>query len=654
MAVDVTEARAAEAALRASEERLLLALSAGNMGTFDWHIPTGRLVWSRAHYELFGYDGAAPFPVEYHHFIDRVHPADRPAVEAAIGAARRNRSLYTHEYRVRALGGTERWVADTGRFSYGPAGAAVRMLGVVQDVTARKAAELALRESERVLRQVIDTDPNYIVLKDRDGRFTLANRAMADAYGTTPEEMVGRTDADFHPVPSEVAAYRAADRAVLDTGTEYHSPEEPFTTAGGRRLWLRTTKRPLIGADGRRVAVLMVALDVTAQKRLEDQVRQAQKLEAVGQLAGGVAHDFNNLLTVVNGCGELLLTDMAADAAPRPLVEDIVRAGQRGAALTRQLLAFSRQQMLRVEVFDPNRVLEETAKLLARLLGEDVTVRTVLDPAAGFVRADVGQVEQVVINLAVNGRDAMPRGGALVIETAPVDVAAADLPASTDARPGRYVRLAVADTGTGMPPEVQAHLFEPFFTTKPPGKGTGLGLATVYGIVRQSGGFLTVRTEVGRGTTVAVHLPRHEPEPAAPKSAPRPKPRATGHETVLVVEDEETVRALTTAVLARQGYRVEAAESGAEALALCERLRTQPDLVLTDVVMPGMSGRELAEALTARFPQLKVVFLSGYTADAVLRHGVEEERVAFLQKPYTPDALARFVREVLDGPGGPA
>jgi len=654
VAVDVTEARAAEAALRASEERLLLALSAGNMGTFDWDIPSGRIVWSRTHYELFGYDGATPFPVEYHHFIDRVHPADRPAVEAAMGAARRTRSLYTYEYRVRSFEGTELWVADTGRFSYGPDGAAVRMLGVVQDVTARKAAELALRENEQLLRQVIDTDPNYIVLKDREGRFTLANRAMADAYGTTPEEMVGRTDADFHPVPSEVAAYRAADRAVLDTGTEYHNPEEPFTTAAGRRRWLRTTKRPLIGADGRPDAVLLVSVDVTAQKRLEDQVRQAQKLEAVGQLAGGVAHDFNNLLTVVNGCGELLLTDMAADAAPRPLVEDIVRAGQRGAALTRQLLAFSRQQMLRVEVFDPNRVLEETARLLTRLLGEDVTVRTVLDPAAGFVKADIGQVEQVVINLAVNARDAMPRGGTLVIETAPVDVTAADLPASPDARAGRYVRLTVTDTGTGMTPEVQAHLFEPFFTTKPAGKGTGLGLATVYGIVRQSGGFLAVRTEVGKGTAIAVHLPHHEPELVGPKSTLRPKPRAIGHETILVVEDEETVRALTTAVLLRQGYRVEAAESGAEALALCARLQTPPDLVLTDVVMPGMSGRELAEALTAKFPQLKVVFLSGYTADAVLRHGVEEERVAFLQKPYTPDTLARFVREVLDGPIGPA
>jgi PAS domain S-box-containing protein len=521
--------------------------------------------------------------------------------------------------------------------------------GVAVDVTELRAAERSVRDSERLLRQVIDTDPNFIVVKDRDGRFTLANRAMADAYGTTPEGMVGKADADFNGAAAEVAGYRAADRRVLDTGDEFHDPDEAFTTAAGERRWLRTTKRPLFGPDGRPAAVLMVAVDVTAQKRLEDQVRQAQKLEAVGQLAGGVAHDFNNLLTVVNGCGELLLTELPPDVPHRPLVEDIIRAGQRGAALTRQLLAFSRQTMLRVETFDPNRVLLETAKLLTRLLGEDVVLKTALDPAAGYVRGDAGQVEQVVINLAVNGRDAMPRGGTLLVETAAADLAAADLPRSPDARPGRFVRLTVTDTGTGMTPEVQARLFEPFFTTKPTGKGTGLGLATVYGIVRQSGGFLTVTSEPGKGTAVAVYLPRHEAEPESTKSGLRGRPRAAGSETILVVEDDESVRALTTAVLQRQGYRVEAAESGAAALAACDRLPAPPDLVLTDVVMPGMSGREVAERLTAKFPRLKVVFLSGYTADAVLRHGVEEERVAFLQKPYTPDTLARFVRDVLDG-----
>lgn len=398
------------------------------------------------------------------------------------------------------------------------------------------------------------------------------------------------------------------------------------------------------------LAATNAALDQQVRERqsLESRLAHTQRMEMVGRLAGGVAHDFNNLLTVVCGCSEMLLSELPLDTPVRALVEDIVRAGQRGTALTRQLLTFSRQQILQVEVFNLNQVLLDTIKLLARLLGEDVALQTTLDQAAGCVKGDVGQVEQVVINLAVNGRDAMPRGGILTIETAAVDVPESDPLLPPDAWPGRYVRMAVSDTGTGMLPEVQARMFDPFFTTKPTGRGTGLGLATVYGIVRQSGGFLTVRSEIGVGTTVAVYLPQHEAEVTEPQPTLAPVHESSGNEMILVVEDDESVRALTIAVLKRQGYRVEAAESGAAALATCDRMPTAFDLVLTDVVMPGMSGRELAESLVARFPRLRVAFLSGYTSDAILRHGVEDDRVAFLQKPYTPDALVRFVRGVLD------
>jgi|GEM_PF-2495670 len=399
------------------------------------------------------------------------------------------------------------------------------------------------------------------------------------------------------------------------------------------------------------LAATNAALDQQVRERqsLESRLAHTQRMEMVGVLAGGVAHDFNNLLTVVCGCSEILLSELPVDAPLRGLVEDVARAGQRGTSLTRQLLAFSRQQILQVEAFNLNQALLDTIKLLARLLGEDVALQTRLDPAAGCVKGDVGQVEQVVINLAVNGRDAMPRGGTLTIETAAVDVPEPDPLLPPDVRPGRYVRMAVIDTGTGMLPEVQARMFDPFFTTKPAGRGTGLGLATVYGIVRQSGGFLTVRSDVGIGTTVAVYLPQHEAEVTDPPSTSAPEPDAAGNERILVVEDDESVRALTIAVLKRQGYRVESAESGAAALAACDRMPTAFDLVLTDVVMPGMSGRELAESLVARYPRLRVAFLSGYTPDAILRHGIEDDQVAFLQKPYTPDALVRFVRGVLDG-----
>jgi len=529
----------------------------------------------------------------------------------------------------------------------GPDGTFLGVLSLAQDVTARTRAEGELRLRDRAIQAVTGgiviadaTRPDNPVIYSSAGFERLTGYAGAEVLGWNCRFLQGpRTDAEA------LAHVREAVRDARPCDVELLNYRKDGTT-----FWNHLQLSPVRDDAGRLTHYIGVQSDVTERRKLENQVRQAQKLEAIGQLAGGVAHDFNNLLTVVNGCGELLLAELAADAPTRPLAEDIIRAGQRGAALTRQLLAFSRQQMLRVEVFDPNEVLLDTAKLLTRLLGEDVALNTVLDPAAGFVEGDIGQIEQVVINLAVNGRDAMPRGGALTLETAPVDVADNDLPNSPDARPGRYFLLTVTDAGTGMPPDVQARLFEPFFTTKPAGKGTGLGLATVYGIVRQSGGFLSVRSEVGKGTTVAVYLPRHEEERSAgSKSALRAVPRATAAETILVVEDDEAVRALTTAVLVRQGYRVESAESGADALAACDRSPTPPDLVLTDVVMPGMSGRELAEALTARFPRLKVVFLSGYTADAVLRHGIEEERLTFLQKPYTADGLTRFVREVLDG-----
>jgi signal transduction histidine kinase/CheY-like chemotaxis protein len=380
----------------------------------------------------------------------------------------------------------------------------------------------------------------------------------------------------------------------------------------------------------------------------QGQLEQAQKMDAIGRLAGGVAHDFNNLLTVILGRTDILLHPLKPEDPMRRGIELIQRTAGRAADLTRQLLAFSRKQVLEAVVVDLNAVTAEMKDLLGRLIGEDIALVTAPTTGLGHVKADRGQIEQVLMNLAVNARDAMPQGGHLIVETANVDLDGDFVRRHVGARPGPHVMLAVSDSGVGIPREVQPHIFEPFFTTKEQGRGTGLGLATVYGIVKQSGGYITVDSESGRGTTFRIYLPRVDAAaPAADRSA-RPTAAAGGTETILLVEDEEGVRELARDILRSSGYTVIEARNGAEALLLCERHQGPLDLLLTDVVMPRMSGRELAERLAALRPDLIVLYMSGYTDDAVIRHGVLGAGTAFLQKPFTPGALVGRVRETLD------
>ncbi|TLY54232.1 MAG: response regulator [Gemmatimonadetes bacterium] len=415
----------------------------------------------------------------------------------------------------------------------------------------------------------------------------------------------------------------------------------------GKLFEVDLVTRPLEFA-GRR-ARLILAHDVTAQRQLEEQLRQSQKMEAVGQLAGGIAHDFNNLLTAILGSTQLLLNNMPSGDPRREDAEEVRHAGLRAAELTRQLLAFSRRQVLAPKVLELNVVVGNMDRMLRRLLGEDVELVTSLDPTAGAVNADPGQLEQVLLNLAVNARDAMPGGGRLSIETTRLALHEEHLERRHRLPPGDYACLVVTDTGVGMDEATQAHLFEPFFTTKEVGKGTGLGLATVYGIVKQSGGYIWVYSEPRRGTTVKVYLPRVPGASEAPAPAPPARAARGGNETVLLVEDAAPVRALARRSLEACGYRVLDASDGPSALELSARHAAGIDLLVTDVVMPGMSGRELAERLAPQRPEMKVLYTSGYTDDAMVRQGVLNAGVAFLQKPFVPDMLARKVREVLDG-----
>jgi signal transduction histidine kinase/CheY-like chemotaxis protein len=401
-----------------------------------------------------------------------------------------------------------------------------------------------------------------------------------------------------------------------------------------------------------RVAMRTMALmaEITERKQLEEQLVQLQKMEAIGRLAGGLAHDFNNLLTVIVGYSELLLSNLPPGHPLQRHVEAIHTAADHATALTCQLLAFSRKQMLQPKVLDLNTVVAHLEPMLQRLIGEDIRLVIELAPILGRVRADPGQLEQVILNLVVNGRDAMPQGGMLMLATMNVE---SDKPSPhhhAGMPPGSYVRLVVRDTGIGIDATTRAHLFEPFFTTKGPGQGTGLGLSTVYGIITQSGGHIAVDSEPGQGTTFTIDLPRVEEAIEMDSRDVAHTATLRGGETVLVVEDEASVRAITRAMLERHGYHVLEAGGGEEALRICERQEAPVQLLLTDVVMPEMSGPEVAQRLTRVHPEMKVLYMSGYTDDAIIRHGVRELGTVFLQKPFTSDSLARKVREVLDTP----
>jgi PAS domain S-box-containing protein len=387
---------------------------------------------------------------------------------------------------------------------------------------------------------------------------------------------------------------------------------------------------------------------IAREQAKEEQLRQSQKMEAVGQLAGGIAHDFNNLLTAITGYSELTLRDLDPASSSYAKITEVKKAGDRAASLTRQLLAFSRKQILQAKVLDLNTVIPEMEKMLRRLIGENISLQTSLDPQLGQVKADPGQVEQILLNLCVNARDAMPNGGLLTIQTTNVTLSQPYRNQQVFIRAGSYVMLSVSDNGCGMDAETQARIFEPFFTTKDLGKGTGLGLSTVYGIVKQSEGTIWVYSEVGRGTTFKIYLPRAD-ESVAPADNARANLVPGGHETILLVEDEEIVRALAREILETQGYEVLTATNGEEGLRVCHQFGGRIDLLITDVVMPNMSGRELAENVAGLRPETRILYMSGFTDDAIVRHGVLDDGVSFIQKPFSPDALAMKARSVLDG-----
>jgi hypothetical protein len=519
----------------------------------------------------------------------------------------------------------------------------------------RQRSEEDHRASEEQYRLLFESNPHPMWVYDEE---TLAFLAVNDAalrhYGYSRDEFFAMGVLDIQP-PEEVPAFNQWYETFMtqrEPGRTYQSPHSlRHRKKDGAIIEVDIAANPIV-FEGRK-AWLLLATDVTEKRSLEAQLLQSQKMESMGRLAGGVAHDFNNLLGIITGYGELLRKKVAADPRLIKYVDDILKAAERAAGLTRQLLAFSRKQVLQPRILDLNAVVGETEKMLQRLIGEDIQLLTVLDEHVDPVRADPGQMDQVLMNLAVNARDAMPRGGRLTIETGNVVLDQAYSRQHAGVAPGHYVMLAVSDTGHGMTSEVRTRVFEPFFTTKGPGKGTGLGLATVHGIVQQSGGHIWVYSEPGHGTTFKVYLPRTDaPGWAVETPAPAEIELPRGSETVLLVEDEASLRKLVRECLEASGYTVLEASHGTAALERSERHPGRIDLLMTDVVMPGMSGRELAERLRASRPEIRILYMSGYTDDAVVLHGVLAEDMAFLQKPFTAAELAGRVREVLDRTAG--
>jgi two-component system cell cycle sensor histidine kinase/response regulator CckA len=742
-----------------TDGRLRQAIRAGNIGIFDHDHRTDNVYWSPELRRLYGWDPDEPSTLPK--IISHVHPDDVARVVAAVQAAHdpSGEGAFDIEHRIIDRAGALRWVLTRSTTQFeGPPGArhAVRTIGAVQDVTARKAAE----ERLRILDTVLSSSAQATAISDAHGTVTFANAAVHRLWGYSDEAtLIGRNLLDWwrfeldlstlleraraghvqtfegpaarvdgspfrlgvtaegvhdaHGTLTQILfsfadvterhrtqqALRLKDQAIASsltgvaladaTGVLVYANRELLRLWGcstdaellGRSLWdllepfgastvtevvgrgapfrgeltgkrgdgavlaLDVSVHTLLDAQGEAVNIVASMADVTERKRLEGQLVHSQKIESIGRLAGGVAHDFNNLLTVISGSLELTLADLPANHANRQTLADAANAAQSAAALTRQLLAFSRKEVISPKVLDLNVIIQRVEKMILRLVGEDIAVSTVCAKDLAPIRFDPAQVEQIIINLAVNARDAMTSGGHLTIETSNVRLDADYAERHVDAKPGDYVLLAVSDDGVGMSEDVRSHLFEPFFTTKEAGKGTGLGLAMVYGAVQQNGGRIEVYSELGRGTTFKIYLPAQSAaRDALPQTSSLPPSRPT---SILLVEDDARVRVFAQKVLVRLGHTVHAFPNAETAIAAVSSLQPAPELLITDVIMPGMNGHVLAQQVAATLPTIRVLFASGYTQNVIVNQGVLKEGIEFLAKPYSVEQLARRIAELL-------
>ena len=644
-----------------AEEKLRLALLAAEEANHRYHLVAdhGRtIVWEMDAEGLYTYVSHVSEAVVGYlpeeltgkkHFYDLHAEEGRETFRSAFfDVMARKRPFLNFEKALRAKDGRTVWVSSNGIPVLNDGGGLAGYRGSSTDITDRKRAEEVGRLSEERYRLISENTADVIWLMDADSaRFTYVSPSVERMLGYSPEEILGQE-----------MGFTLTAESRQSAGSRFAAVQEAFA-AGDESVRTQVQQLDQVRKDGsivrtevattllRNRQVVGVTRDITERAQAEARLMQAQKLESVGRLAGGVAHDFNNLLTVINGYSDMILGELPPDDALRELVSEIRTAGERAAALSGQLLVLSRKQVVQAREVNLNDIIAEVEKMLGRVIGEDIRLESVLSPSLGCVLADPGQLHQILMNLAVNARDAMPGGGTLLIETTNVDLLGDFAEQHGEVEAGHYVMLSVSDTGVGMTKDVMSHLFEPFFTTKKAGEGTGLGLATVYGIVKQCGGTIRVYSEPGRGTNLRIYLPRIEPVETTRKEPARETSTARGTETILVVEDQDQLRKIVVRVLQGRGYKALEAANPRDALALSEGYAGPIHLLLTDVVMPGMTGPELACRLKPLRPSMEVIFMSGYSERALLDRQVMESSGTYLAKPFSPDALAIKVREAL-------
>lgn len=647
--VDISERRRAEDALRASEERLEAAQTHALIGSWELGPNHDGRYWSRQMYAFFGFepDGGLP-PVEA--FLKRLHPDDVPAVLGAHAQASASRQPCRMTYRSHPDFGEPRTFETTIVPICDAQGHVEKITGTTQDITERRKVEDALRRAQSTL--------EHAQAQARIGNWEYYPATGESFWSKEMFRLTGRDPNSKPPVggdairaivhPDDLPLVQRAVDGAIKSGKSGVCVHRTATTADGSTGYFETTVAAIRDPQGNVLQIAGTMQDITERVRLQDQLQQASKLEAIGRLAGGVAHDFNNLLNVVSGNVELALEEIAPEGTVAQYLSEVRKATSSAASLTRQLLAFSRRQLIEPKVVNLNELVQHLHKMLHRLIGEDIDLDLALASDLGSVEIDPGQFDQVIINLAINARDAMPRGGRLTLETANAELDEDYCQGHTDVRPGRFVMLAVTDTGEGMTEAVRSRIFEPFFSTKPQGQGTGLGLSVIFGAVKQAGGSIETYSELGHGTSFKIYLPRVDESARSLEQATRYDGKLRGSETILLVEDNDGVRELTTRMLRRLGYHVIACDNGKNALTFVLDRKPELDLLLTDLVMPEMGGRELSERMRGLYPDIAILLCSGYTEDTFVRLGIASDALEFIGKPFTMNQLGRRIRELLD------